>query len=356
MTSIERVWAGFLPPQYLFAKARFKGIALEPPDTTPGSWTGAGNCVFDHTTKRFVLTSRLRTAEKNARGFAVDIFTSADGERFETVSRITKELVTELSGSAVHSLEGVQILRDPLTGRWYCYLSVNHDPEFAWGGIHWQTLLVTAEDLAGPWAFGGWVLKNDQVYDAHHARDASFGIVDGKWLCLYKARDNAHIARPALATSQDGIHWRKHGPLLVDRLPRAVWMNGTFFASAHGPLFIGLEKPEDEGHAEDDVVRADAQAIGHGGGVRNFVAYILDARGGNLECVYRERWRARSEYEDREHPVLGYMSLVGDLERNRILIYVEAIDPTLSRGIGLNETVERLLVYEVDLTQESGLS
>lgn len=349
MEIFYRGWAGLVPPQLMFSAAHFKGIALEPPTSNPGSWTGAGNCVFDPSTERFVLTSRLRTAEQRVRGFAVDVFTSTDGERFDPVHRITKEWVSEVSHSEVQSLEGVQIQRDPLTSFWYCYLSVNYDPEFAWGGVHWQTLLVMAPDLDGPWSFGGWVLKNDQVYDAHHARDASIGIVDGRWLCIYKARDEAHIARPTLATSQDGVNWVKCGPLLVDGLPRSVWMNGTFFASAHGPVFIGLEKPEDEGHPEDDVVRVDATAIGHGGGVRNFVAYVLDARKRNLECIFRTRWHSRSPYEDEKHPVLGYMSIVGDPDRNRLLIYTEAIDPTLSRGIGLNETVERLLVYEARL-------
>jgi len=43
------------------------------------------------------------------------------------------------------------------------------------------------------------------------------------------------------------------------------------------------------------------------------------------------------------------MSTVFDPAEHRLLLYLEAIDPNLSRGVGLNVTVERLLVYEVPL-------
>ena len=79
----------------------------------------------------------------------------------------------------------------------------------------------------------------------------------------------------------------------------------------------------------------------------HFAAYRLDAKKRNLETVFKAPWTPLSPYEHHEHPLLGYSSLVFDPMKNRMLVYVEAIDPKLSRAIGLNETVERLLVYEI---------
>ena len=99
-----------------------------------------------------------------------------------------------------------------------------------------------------------------------------------------------------------------------------------------------------------DVVYADEYGVGHGGGsVPRFCAYILDYRNLNLETVFRAPWIPKSEYEQAEHPLLGYSSSVYDPRGKRLLMYVEAIDGKLSRAIGLNETVERLLVYEASL-------
>jgi len=68
-----------------------------------------------------------------------------------------------------------------------------------------------------------------------------------------------------------------------------------------------------------------------------------------LETIFRTPWQPQSKYEHKKHPLLGYASLVYDPLKNRILTYIEAIDGTLTRQIGLNETVERLLLYETIL-------
>jgi hypothetical protein len=335
-----------VPPQYVFSQRRFKAVALDPPDFKPGSWVGAGNCLFDGETRGFLLTARLRKAEKQARGFAANIYRSQDGEGFELVESICKREIAEKSGLEIQSLEGLQLLKDPLTGNWHFYISVNTDEDFVWGGIHWQTCLLIADRIEGPWRPAGLVLKNDQPYDAHQARDINIGIVDGRWYCLYKARDAEHKVRTALAISADGIAWRKLGPLSVDGRGQRAWVSGTFFGGAGGALFLGLERVESD-RPEVDVVYADEHKVGHGGGpARDFVAYTLDYRNRNLELVFRAPWDVRSPYEHRDHPVLGYASLVYDPIRNRILTYVEAIDGTLTERIGINETVERLLVYE----------
>ena len=66
----------------------------------------------------------------------------------------------------------------------------------------------------------------------------------------------------------------------------------------------------------------------------------------NLETIFCVQWTPQSEYEHKRHPLLGYTSLVYDSIGNRILIYLEAIDRELTRQMGLNETVERVILYE----------
>lgn len=344
-------WQGFVPPQYIFANRRFKCVALDPPNFNPGSWIGAGKAVFDNETGEFLLTARPRKAVEKARGFAANIYRSRDGEKFELVASVSKEQVSEQSGLKIHSIEGTQLLKDPFSGKWHFYLSVDSGSEFVWGGLYWETLLLIASDIKGPWQQHGIVLKNDQEYDSHQARDATIDIVDGRWLCLYKAVDDNRRERPALATSCDGISWKKCGPLTIDGTDQLVFLSGSIFASSHGPLFIGLEtKLEDSRSTHNNVTYADKYGIGHGGGPPStFVAYNLDYRNLNLEPIFRAQWESQSEYENKAHPLLGYASLVYDTLRNRILMYVEAIDGRLTRQVGLNETVERVLMYETVL-------
>jgi hypothetical protein len=76
------------------------------------------------------------------------------------------------------------------------------------------------------------------------------------------------------------------------------------------------------------------------------VAYDLDREKLDLKTVFDETWVPLSPYEHRSHPLLGYSSLVPDPMGNRMLIFLESIDPTLSRAIGINETVERLIIYQ----------
>lgn len=341
-----------IDPQYIFSNKHFKAIALEPPDYSPGSWTGAGNVVIDPASGDFILSSRLRKAENRARGYTACIYRSKNGENFNYVSEVTKEDIITQSGLDVHSLEGVQLHKDPATGHWYFFISINTDTDFTWGGLQWQTALMQAERLEGPWKYVDVILKNDRWYDRHHARDISIDIVNEDWLCLYKARDAEHVARVGFATSTDGISWNKQGTFTLDGEDRHFWVSGKILPTTSDPIFIGLEKMEDVVASEQDVVTYDQQSVGHGGGPpRNFVAYSLDIRNRNFKTLFRSPWVAGSQYEHKQHPVLGYSTLVEDKANKRILIYVEAIGPE-SEQMGLNETIERVLVYEVPLNEQ----
>jgi hypothetical protein len=343
-------WRGIVPPQYIFAQRRFKCVVLEPPDLNPGSWIGAGKVVFDSDTQQFLLTARPRKAEGGVRGFAANVYRSSDGETFELVASLSQDQLSGESGLSIRSIEGTQILKDPLTGNWHLYASVDLGSEFIWGGMYWQTLLLTAPVPEGPWQVHGLVLKSDQAYDANQARDSTVDIVDGRWFCLYKAMDGLRARRPALATSTDGITWRKHGVLTIEGKLQRAFLSGTLFASGSGPLFIGIEKMySEEGMAARDEDFADKFRITHGSGPKpSFVAYQVDHRNMNLELVFRTPWEPLSPYEHQEHPLLGYSSVVFDPLQNRMLTYAQAIDRETTR-FGINSTVERLILYESPL-------
>ena len=344
-------WLGFPPPQRLFAGRSFLCVALDPPNEEPGSWIGAGKSIYLDDERRFLLTARPRKVEGNVRGFAAQVFSSENGTDYSLFTEVSAEDVEKISGVPIHSIEGTQLLRNPLTGAWHFYLSCDTGEAFVWGGVEWETVLLTADDLHGPWISRGKVLANDHDYDACQARDATIDIVDGLWICLYKAKDEKREERPALAISVDGVEWAKHGPLTVDGTERIAFLSGSFFPASQGLMFLGIETQlADTREKRADVVYADEHGIGHGGGsVPHFVAFLLDRRNRNLETIFRAPWTPGSDYEHNEHPLLGYASLVYDPSGNRILAYLEAIDPEKTRAIGLNETVERVVVYEMRL-------
>ena len=279
------LWQGVCPPQYLYAQRQFRGIALDPPEFSPGSWIGAGKALYDHLGGQYLLTARPRKAAGGVRGYAANIYRSADGEHFSLLASLSKQDVMDLSGVKAHSIEGTQLLRDPLTGRWHFYLSVDTGDDFVWGGIHWETLLLTAADLTGPWRSEGLVLRTDQENDAYQARDSTIDIIDGRWYCLYKAINRERQERPALATSADGIAWRKHGVLTIDGADTLTVLSGTLVAGTGGPLFLGIERELDDSRTRKaGVVYADQYGIGHGGGPRpKFAAFLLDYHRMNLE-------------------------------------------------------------------------
>ena len=343
-------WIGALPPQYLFERRRFVGIAVDTPSEEPGSWTGAGKALVDPVSGDLLLTARPRVAADGVRGYAAEIYRRTEGDRFQRVASVSKEDVARSSGISIYSIEGTQLLRDPATGRWHFYLSVDTGEGFVWGGINWETLLLTADTLEGPWESHGIVLARGKTYDANQARDSSMDIIDGTWTCLYKAMDGDRNVRPALAVSSDGISWEKLGPLTVDGEDRVAFLSGSFLPGSSGPLFVGLESSlADSRSRNDEVAYADEHGIGHGGNHTYAAGYALDQRAGDLRTIYRSYWKPGSEYEHPHYPLLGYSSIVLDPAGDRYLIFVEAIDAKLTRKIGLNETVERVLLYETRL-------
>ncbi|MFX0097977.1 MAG: hypothetical protein ACFFCS_00230 [Candidatus Hodarchaeota archaeon] len=338
-------WLGVIPPQYIFSNRKFMGIAVNPPDFEPGSWCGAGKALYDSDLDLYILTSRPRMSKDDKRGFAASIYTSEDGvNNFNLEGSITKEEIMDLTGLSIASIEGTQLIRDPSTNNWYFYPSIDIGEEFVWGGKIWNTLLLTSTDLKGPWESKGIVLKNDQRYDEYQARDCSIDIIDGVYFNIYKAMDKNRNRRPGFATSLDGIDWKKHGVLTTDGKDECNFLSGSFFEGVNGPMFLGTQMLSNiDPNVEHEMV--DKHNVKHGQSMVQFCAYTVDYRNLNLETIFRARWEPTSKYEHPVHPLLGYSSSLLDPKENRVLMYLEVIDP-MTKKMGLNNTVERVLVFE----------
>jgi len=336
-----RGWMGTIPPQYIFANRRFKKVVLDPPDFNPGSWIGAGSVIIDFETNEYWLTARLRKMPP-LRGYEVKIYKSLNGEDFREAVALSKDDLSKLSGLNILSIEGQQLIKDPLTGKYYFYLAVDSGPT----DVGWDTLLLSSEDPSGPWKSHGIVLRRSESYDELGARDVVVGIVDGKYLALYKAqRRNLessnlkdYIVNVALATSKDGIKWEKQGLFTVDgrKQPAYLMLYGNIFAGSLGPLFIGLARK---------------YRVKGCGLARHFEAYTIDYRNLNLETVFSTEWIPLSPYERKDYPTHGYMNVVYDWLKNRILLYLEALDPHYTKEIGWNTQVDRLILYETPLPE-----
>jgi len=320
------MWSGFPPPQAILRNKKFKKVVLEPPEYKPGAWRGAGKVLIDLENREFWLTTRPRKA-RPVRGYAVEIYRSKNGEDFYLETSITREELISETGVKIASIEGQQLLRDPLTGKYYLYLSVDVDEPPIPG---WDTLLLAAEDPKGPWKSLGFVLRREESYEVLEARDSVIDIIDGLYFAVYKANDGSRV-NMALAVSRDGINWRKLGVLGLDgkSQPHYFFLSGKIFAGALGLIFIGFE----------------TLYVTRGGGYTDtFVAYLLDHRRADLETLFKGKWVPESSYERRDYPVHGYCDIVYDPFKERFLIYIEAVDP--SSDLGLDYEMDRLILYE----------
>ena len=84
---------------------------------------------------------------------------------------------------------------------------------------------------------------------------------------------------------------------------------------------------------------------------KHFEAYIIDYRNCGLETVYRTEWKAASPYERKDWPTHGYLSIVFDYDNNRVLIYIESIDPKYTKEVGWATQVDRWILYEAKLLE-----
>jgi len=329
---------GITPPQWIFNRRRFKKVLLNPPDFEPGSWCGAGKLWIDIDSEEYWLTSRPRKGA-DLRGYAVEIYRSNDGENYSLVTWITKEELSDIIGEKVQSIENQQLLRDPMTGLYHLYLSVDISRENIAGDADrvyeskWETYLLTSDDPAGPWKGECFALRGDQEYDSGESRDCTIDIIDGKYFCLYKARKaGTDKVNMALAVSSDGKKWMKAGVIKINgkKQPNYLMLNGSLVAGSTGPVYMGTITTE--------VVK--------GAGLsKHFAAYTINYRDLNMEEIFVAKWKTGSLYEHEIYPIHTYSNVVYDPLRDVWLILIEAVDPTTSKEPGLNLEVDRLLLY-----------
>lgn len=178
-------------------------VAVEPPGTGPGYWSGAP-CAVAADGEVF-LAYRLRRPIGRGRGYAVAVARSADGERFETLLTIGKgEVATE-------SLERPALIRTP-AGRWRLYLSCA-----TIGTKHWRVEMIEA---AHPGEFDSrrreMVLPGDAKTGV---KDPVIRHHDGRWhlwASCHPLADplQADQMTTEYATSTDGLAWTWHGTAL----------------------------------------------------------------------------------------------------------------------------------------------
>lgn len=323
----EPLWRGpDIRPRDVYARRAFNKVALDPPAFEPGSWRGAGNCVRDDDAGIFWLVTRPRTQKR--RGYCFELYSSKDGEDF-SLRRVTpKEELSEMLGDEVLSVEGQQLVKDPVSGRYHLYLAVDI-------GRTWQTALLSSDDPLGPWRYEGLVLRRDRDYDSFEARDATIGVIEGRYVALYKANDGLRV-NAALAVSDDGKSWTKMGLLKLDGGPQPSYhfLCGNIVPTDGAPLFIGFESAT--------VVKGAATS-------NRFVSYSIDLATANLLPTFLTQWAPLSPFERADFPIHSYGDLVHDPDRNRLLFFIEAIDPKHSAEVGLNLEVDRVLLYTVKL-------
>jgi len=268
------------------------------------------------------------------RGYAVEIHRSLDGENYRKVNTISVEDLSSMSGQNVVSIEAQQLIRDPRSGLCHLYVSVDVRGTGEVEG-EWDTFLLTSDSPSGPWRFQGLALRRGKEYDSREARDATIGIVDGKCFALYKATHGSRT-NVALATSDDGLKWKKHGLLKIDgeAQPQYFQLYGSIFAGTLGPIFMGLAR---------------RHYVSGCGLAKDFESYIIDFRKLNLETIYREEWKPLSRYEREDYPTHGYMNITYDPLSSRVLIYLEAVDPEYTKDLGWSTQVDRWIMYEVKL-------
>lgn len=178
-------------------------LVVPAPGDGPGNWSGAASALVDG--DQVLLTWRERRPLTEGRGVGVVVAASSDGVHFDPVCRVSRETF------GAESFEKPCLVRLE-DGRWRLYLSCATP-----GSKHWWVESLTADTLAGlpegerHVVFPGddsWGVKDPVVYrrdDGWHA-----------WLCCHPLDvvDAEDRMTTRYLTSDDGLVWRDHGPVL----------------------------------------------------------------------------------------------------------------------------------------------
>lgn len=181
-------------------------VAVLPPIASEGHWAGGPSAVAAD--GLIYLAYRLRRPVGEGRGYAVVVARSVDGERFETLTTITREEM------AAESLERPALVRTD-EGRWRLYLSCATP-----GTKHWRVEVLESDDPAG---------FDPRSRDTVLPGDPKTGVKDpvivrrdGKWHLWASCHpladsDEADRMVTDYATSTDGLEWTWQGTALSGR-------------------------------------------------------------------------------------------------------------------------------------------
>jgi hypothetical protein len=179
-------------------------VIVPAPGSGPGNWTGAPSAVLHD--GMFWLAYRVRGPVDQGRGVAVVLARSADGVRFETVGRLTRDSF----GAA--SLERPALVRTP-DGTWRLYISCATP-----NSKHWWIEALDAETVEElPLAHSVTVLPGcvrTAVKDPVVQVDASGWHM---WVCCHPLEESGHEDRMTsrYASSPDGLTWTLHAEVLA---------------------------------------------------------------------------------------------------------------------------------------------
>lgn len=191
-----------------------KGVTVFEPDGKGyGYWVGGHDVTYDPKEKKFYLYFRVRKPLGKGRGVECRIAESDDGINYTTIWTGNKK---ELNAK---SLEVGSLIKDPYSGRWRLYISVEDADTKQWrvdlveGDHPAEFDLWSHRTVMAPQDFGINVIKDPRVYiigGLYHA----FVCVNSKECCEVEKTGNTEIRRPigmdatALMTSSDGVYWR----------------------------------------------------------------------------------------------------------------------------------------------------
>jgi hypothetical protein len=182
-------------------------VVVPAPEGGPGNWAGAASSVV--VDGDVWLTYRVRRPIAVGRGVSTIVARSHDGVRFETVAEVHRD------SFGAESFERPVILRTP-EGRWRLYLSCATPASKHW----WVECLEASrpEDLAGGlrtvvWTGSAAVAVKDPVIRVDPQR------LWHAWVCEHPLTEPGHEDRMSTAyhSSDDGLHWRRHGTVLAPR-------------------------------------------------------------------------------------------------------------------------------------------
>ncbi len=195
-----------LPADVLLPEPQRSVVAIEPPGSGTGYWAGAPSAALGD--DGIYLAYRMRRPIGHGRGYAVAIARSADGEHFETLLCIGRELMS------TDSLERPSLVRTP-EGAWRLYLSCATP-----GTKHWRVELIEAAHPAEFNPHSSQVVLPGDTKTA--VKDPVIVHRDGMWQLWASCHpladpDEADQMATDHATSHDGREWTWQGTALNGR-------------------------------------------------------------------------------------------------------------------------------------------